>query len=234
MSRQERSLREWIKAFDAGEFDSNDRATQIEAGWYDWFCGDDELGPKLEKLGPLVKEISDSPLIDQDKLYVWFKNNCPCYGDQELYDDIRLACMEEGEVQFTVIPRNPYGDSTVSGRLTKGGEFEMDLIDGKWSDVVEFFTTGGSNVTKPTELEELKGQVRKYAISLKHLVSYLEETPEEQIGEKKATIEFIKSFISSLRELVDPPLPRLEQLLAILDNNDLSDDEKAAELEKLS
>ena len=35
------SVREWIEKFNNGEFEDADIDTQIEAGWYDWFCKQD-------------------------------------------------------------------------------------------------------------------------------------------------------------------------------------------------
>lgn len=37
------NLKEWVRNFKEGKFDSPDREAQIGAGWYDWYCEDDEL-----------------------------------------------------------------------------------------------------------------------------------------------------------------------------------------------
>ena len=33
-------LMTWIRNFKLGLYDNSDRMTQIDAGWYDWFCKD--------------------------------------------------------------------------------------------------------------------------------------------------------------------------------------------------
>jgi hypothetical protein len=85
-------LSEWIQRFKAGEFDSTDRITQINAGWFDWFCRDTSLVNKTKKLGNIIKQIKAGGKVDLETSYVWFKNNCPLNGP--LYDDFRIADME--------------------------------------------------------------------------------------------------------------------------------------------
>jgi len=73
-------------------------------GFYDWFCKDDSLRIRAERLMPkVIKFIKVNPQIDLDKHYVFFKNNCPMVGPT--YDDFRICEIETGDVVFTVIPR---------------------------------------------------------------------------------------------------------------------------------
>lgn len=58
-------------------------------GFYDWFCKTETLKRRAEDLLKKLKFLVDMGLIDPDKNYVWFKNNCPLYGS--LYDDIRIS-----------------------------------------------------------------------------------------------------------------------------------------------
>ena len=94
------SIREWIQCFQEGQFDKPDRATQIRAGWYDWFCKDSALRNKTYKMGNIIVRNGGKGKIDLDRNYVFFKNNCPLNGP--LYDDFRFCDMETGNVQFTV------------------------------------------------------------------------------------------------------------------------------------
>lgn len=94
------NVREWQVAFNNGEFDAADLDTQIDAGWYDWFCKDTSLKNKTKKMGNIVKKVKDGGRINLDTSYVWFKNNCPCVG--RLYDDFRFADIETGDVLYTI------------------------------------------------------------------------------------------------------------------------------------
>lgn len=93
----------WVCLFIAGAFEGKDRETQIEAGWYDWFCKETSLAKKTKRMGNIIKKFDSfkkDSKIDFKNWYVWFKNNCPVNGP--LFDDFRFADMKTGEVQFTV------------------------------------------------------------------------------------------------------------------------------------
>ena len=118
-----------------GDFDLNDRKTQIEAGWYDWFCRDTSLAAKTQNLGKKVLRVMKSSKIDIEKNYVFFKNNCPMRGS--LYDDFRICDMETGNVIYTVVPRCSHsGKAEVWGRENN---FQEPLVAGSWKDVKAFF-----------------------------------------------------------------------------------------------
>jgi hypothetical protein len=132
-----KSIRQFLADFDAGKFDDKSVQTQIEAGWYDWFCDDNELAAKTKKLTGKLKEIVNSPKIDQDKCCVFFKNNCPFDGS--LYDDFRI-CHIGGGVVYTVVPAS--GHKAKKNFAEVWGEengFNGYLVEGSWQDVLEFF-----------------------------------------------------------------------------------------------
>ncbi|MDD2259214.1 MAG: hypothetical protein PHT90_01205 [Bacilli bacterium] len=54
---KETNLRSWILNFNNEMYSSKDVETQIEAGWYDWFCKDTSLANKTTKMGNIVKQI---------------------------------------------------------------------------------------------------------------------------------------------------------------------------------
>lgn len=106
--------------------------------FFDWFCGDKALAAKQRKLDKLVRELALSPKIDLDKMYVWYKNNCPCVGS--LYDDIRFADMKTCEVIYTIVPS--CGHEIAKGRAEvwgKENDFCGPLVVGTWDDVLKFF-----------------------------------------------------------------------------------------------
>lgn len=94
------SIREWSIRFLNDEFQSQDVKTQIEAGWYDWFCKDSSLKGKTYRMGSIIQQVKDGGKVDLDNWYVWFKNNCPLNGP--LYDDFRFANLKTGDVMFTI------------------------------------------------------------------------------------------------------------------------------------
>ena len=68
--------------------------------FYDWFCSDASLERRAKVFIPKLKFLVSEGLLDGDKHYVWFKNNCPLNGI--LYDDMRISTIPTGD--------KPYGD----------------------------------------------------------------------------------------------------------------------------
>ena len=133
------SIREYINNFNNGQYNSKDVSVQCDAGWYDWFCKDSSLRNKTYSLTAKLKQIVASPKVNQDTMYVFFKNNYPCVG--KLYDDFRICDMVTGDVVYTICPAVGYtktfGQSEVWG---KENDFKEALVAGTWNDVLFFFT----------------------------------------------------------------------------------------------
>jgi hypothetical protein len=135
---KEKSVREFIKAYENGGYDSKDIDVMIEAGWFDWFCEDYELKPRLDLMFDKVKLLSESSKINMDTMYVFFKNNCPGIGD--FYDDFRFCDRKTGDVIYTVVPAS--GHRASKGQAELWGEendFEEALVKGTWYDIKKFF-----------------------------------------------------------------------------------------------
>jgi hypothetical protein len=138
------SIKSFIEKFNAGEFDSKDTTTQIAAGWYDWFCKNESLGGKTKTLGRKVKKLAVSKLINQDTMYVFFKNNCPCNG--RLYDSFSICRLSNDDVLYWVAPSSGYYDdnyrkvviSTHNGAKFADGTSGEKVFD-NFSDALKAF-----------------------------------------------------------------------------------------------
>jgi len=118
----------WINSFNNGEFNNPHLNTQIEAGWWDWFCRDTSLPAKTRRMGKIIAQIKSGGKVDVENFYIWFKNNCPMSGP--LYDDFRIANISDGEVQFTTQINSCWNKSryAVYGRKHVGGEFSSEPL----------------------------------------------------------------------------------------------------------
>ena len=63
------------------------------SNFYDWFCGEQTLEKRMLSFVPKLKFLVKEGIIDGDKTYVWFKNNCPMSG--HTYDDMRISSLNE-------------------------------------------------------------------------------------------------------------------------------------------
>jgi hypothetical protein len=132
------TIREFIEKFEAGVFDKPDVSTQCDAGWHDWFCRPTSLVNKTKRLGKLVIQLSKSPKVDIDKMYVFFKNNCPVGG--HLYDSFSFCDIEDSRVVWWVAPRLGYNIDSLRGMAQVfDAEKGEDVVTGTWKDVKNFF-----------------------------------------------------------------------------------------------
>lgn len=97
------------------EFLANPMATENDCfGFFDWFCRDKSLKNKMLALKGKVAFLVKSGLIDGDKNYVIFKNNCPGMGD--LYDDLRVIDIETDEMICGLAPKLGYDNPETRGK----------------------------------------------------------------------------------------------------------------------
>lgn len=132
MSKQ--NVTEFILNFVNGRYDAADVATQIEAGWFDWFCKDSSLAKRTEKLGRKVIQIAKGNKFNNDESYVFFKNNCPMSGGT--YDSFSICDVDKGDVQFWVGKPSYSKDWEVFG---PANEFKEALVVGNWNTIKKWF-----------------------------------------------------------------------------------------------
>ena len=105
--------------------------------WYDWFCKDSSLERKGKDLLKKLKMIALSKKFDNDKCYVFFKNNCPLVGN--LYDDFRICDKETDEVLFCIVPKSGHKAHKGMGFVYCDGYWENGAVSGTWKDIKKWF-----------------------------------------------------------------------------------------------
>lgn len=139
---EEISIKNWLSNYNAGQYDGRFVGTQIQAGWYDWFCNDSSLAAKTKKFAPKIAALANSPKVDTDKMYVWFKNNCPMVGP--LYDSFKFADIESGDVKFCIsyLPKGSHGCSSSHWEVYSfENDFDTPLVEGSWKEVMNYFNS---------------------------------------------------------------------------------------------
>ena len=121
------TLKQQLEAFEEGKFIDGEGEESWCYNFYDWFCKDKALKAKSERLFKMAKRWVKNRNTDTEKVYVFFKNNCPMNGP--LYDDFRICDVETGNVIWTIIPKCGHsGKAEVWG---KQNDFKGPIAVGK-------------------------------------------------------------------------------------------------------
>jgi hypothetical protein len=121
------TLTQQLEAFENGKFIDSEGKESWCFNFYDWFCKDSSLKNKATRLFMLVKRWAKNRNTDTDKVYVFFKNNCPMNGP--LYDDFRICDIETGDVIWTVTPKS--GHSGLAEVWGKQNDFKGAIVTGE-------------------------------------------------------------------------------------------------------
>ena len=115
------TLKQQLEAFDRGIILDSDGGKSDCCNFYDWFCDNASLKNKSIKLFKQVKRWVKFRNTDTEKVYVFFKNNCP--GSGSLYDDFRICDIETCDVIWTITPKcGRSGKAEVWGRANEFNE----------------------------------------------------------------------------------------------------------------
>lgn len=150
MEREKITVREWIEKFNSGEYKGKDFETQVNAGWYDWFCSTSSLAKRLQKMGNIIKNVNNDYILDN--YYVWFKNNCPCC--YPLYDDFRFEPLDESKRDkeyFLIQCDHPHGSLHMYQIVTARNDYQMEFECKNKSQVVKVIDFLGSEFEKNKE-----------------------------------------------------------------------------------
>jgi len=128
------TLRQQLEAFDKGIYLDSKGEESWCYTFYDWFCQDSSLKRKSDTLFRQVKRfVAANPKINQDKTYVFFKNNCPVGGP--LYDSFSICDNEKDEVIYWVTGKS--GHTNQAEVYSSAAGFETPVRTGKtFSDLV--------------------------------------------------------------------------------------------------
>lgn len=131
------TVREWIKNYKAGKYDDPSFDVQCSAGWYDWFCPDSQLLPKLKKSAKLITRIEDDFILDNYTLtfYNIYPLDYPLY-DQIFFDPINRKKIKTGS--FVVNCDHPYKSKHVYEISTERSDWKITF---KCNDIDEVLDT---------------------------------------------------------------------------------------------
>jgi hypothetical protein len=150
--KTEKTLRDWLKDWNYETVKNGGRAAAIELGFYDWFCSDSSLVNRIAKMVPLLRLVAKSGLVDTEKTYVFFKNNCPVNGT--VYDDFRICDIETGDVIYTITPRS--GHFSADGQANVWGaanNFAEPLFEGTRDELKAWIKNNGKTPQAKPVLE---------------------------------------------------------------------------------
>ena len=107
------TLRQFRERFNNGDFDSPDKNTQIEAGWKDWFCKEQELPERLTKTGEVINGITSDFILDN--YHVVFTNLSTLNGS--LFDEVKFdpVGIKEDDEKYKELAFSMEVGNTASG-----------------------------------------------------------------------------------------------------------------------
>lgn len=140
-------IKEFLERFDNGYYKLESSSSfdecyhrQLDV-WFDWFCKDDLLVGKTNKLGKILRKVNSLYCVEE--MEVVFKNNCPCEG--KLYDDIRLSFPERPCTRYVIIPKSRFDEDKLCPVQLYDTPLHKNVVESKTiNDVYKYFKELGS------------------------------------------------------------------------------------------
>lgn len=102
--------------------------------FYDWFCSDFSLESRAKKLKGVAKALVKKLNLDPNKVYVFFKNNCPMSGP--LYDSVSICDIESGNVICWATRKSSHTNKA-EVYLFMPGKPEIEYAERTFSEILE-------------------------------------------------------------------------------------------------
>jgi hypothetical protein len=201
------NIKEFVRKWDNGDFNSKDVNVMCDAGWYDWFCKGTSLYNRLKKMVPTVKVVATSFKVDAEKVYVFFKNNSPM--NAPTYDSFSVCDINTGKVLFWVGFDVKYNKKDISfcevHTEVVGYEGLTKVVEGTRFDVKRFFKTGIGNTVKANTI--VTPLVEDPIVEIVAEIVNETTTVETMVEDKKDKVvrpEYVKDehlfFLDTIRE----------------------------------
>jgi hypothetical protein len=120
------NLKTQLEAFGNNIYLDSDGTESHCYNFYDWFCNDNSLKAKADKLFKATAKFINKFEIDINTHYVFFKNNCPMSGS--LYDSFSIVNIESSDVVYWVTPKS--GHNGMAEICGKANDFKEPLYSG--------------------------------------------------------------------------------------------------------
>jgi len=123
-----KNIKEQIKNYKLGLYNGTSFKTQVNAGWFDWFCNHSELSKKTKKLYSFLLSIENKINTIDNRFF--FKNNMPLFGP--LYDSIHIIDIKTNKMQYIIKFKGRKSELYIK-------DFEKPALQGTIKEIKNYF-----------------------------------------------------------------------------------------------
>lgn len=176
------TVRQFCERYRRGDFAGADKDVQIEAGWFDWFCPEEELKGRLDKIWEIFDGITSGYILDNYSAI--FENHCPYDGP--LYDVVYFKPVDEylsGKPAFSV----EIGNERIGHKysvITERNDYEKEFGTDSLKEVQDFINNWETTLQDKSFYEERdrrNAEMKSLCDKAEDLLGHI----EEMLGEEK-------------------------------------------------